>query len=120
MAERTLQDVFDIARELLKDEDSEEYRYTDVSLLRAFNTAITMVVDKRPDAMTVLRSGVPTYTSDDLASPFPLPITFFNPVVFFVVGYAELRNDEFTDDSRAATFMGRFERDLVGDRSGTR
>lgn len=118
MANRTIQDVIDISRELLKDEDSGEYRYSDASLLRAFNVGITVVFDKRPDAMSSIYDGIPVYTADDLDKEFPISLNFFNPMVFFITAYAELRNDEFTDDSRATALMNKFTKDIIGNPYG--
>ena len=113
MASQTIQDVIDIAREHLKDEISEEYRYSDNSLIRGFNVCLTAIWNLRPEVFPPSKEFV-TYTTADLGKPFPIPLIFFHPVVFFVVGYAELRDDEFTDDTRATSLMNKFEADLKG------
>ena len=110
----TLRDVLTVSRELLKDEDSNEYRYSTASLIRYINLAVTSTYNIRPDAFCSVYSGIPSYTEADLDAPFPLPLNFFHPFVFFVTGYAELRNDEFSDDARAKSLLTAYEMDIRG------
>tara|TARA_R110002167_G_scaffold117114_7_gene292838 strand:+ start:7867 stop:8202 length:336 start_codon:yes stop_codon:yes gene_type:complete len=106
--------MFGATRELLKDEDEEEYRYTDVQLMRAFNMGVTRLYALRPDMFKLTKTGIPFYSTADLTKVYPLPVVTFTPMTMFVVGYAELRNDEYTDDAKAVTLMRKFEGDLTG------
>lgn len=113
-----LKDIISIAREILKDEESEEYRYTDAQLLRAINVCVGEAYNIRPDAFRVVKDGLPYWTESDLDTEFPLPMNFFSPFCMFVAGFAELRNDEFTDDKRSRMLIGKFREDLQGNLNG--
>ena len=115
MATQTIQDAFTDARDTLKD-SVEPYRYPDDTLMRALNMCVASTYRLRPD-MFILSEGVPSYTLTDLDDPFPLGIGFYQSVVYFIVGYSELRDDEYSDDSRANSLLKKYEFDLVGSRA---
>lgn len=91
-------------------------RYSDEDLVQAFNTALFEARAKRPDAFLAmgLRAPVPEYKMpDDAETAFPLDITFYPAVLYYVVGRSELREDEFTQDSRATALMNKFVSQLL-------
>mgnify|MGYP003628572102 CR=1 FL=1 len=106
-----ISDFIAVVRELLKDEEVGAYRYTDESLVRILNVGITVLRDKRPDAFFITQKMV-VYTVSDFTKEFPLPINFFSPMAYFVTGYAELRDDEYSDDSRATSLISKFEMEI--------
>ena len=111
----TLDTFLTSVRELLKDEDAQNYRYSDASLIRTFNYGVAVLRDRRPDAF-VVKEGFTELTESDRDSQLQIPIIFRTPMIYFVVGFTELRDDEFTDDARAVTLISKFESE-VGARS---
>jgi hypothetical protein len=101
------------AREILKDSDEVEYRYSTESLVSAINSATTIAFNLRPDLFKITEA-VPYYTGADVDEPFPLPLNYYNSVLFYVVGHAEMRDDEYSDDARAKELMAKLEYDLMG------
>ncbi len=121
----TYQDILDEARTLLQDVDAEPaYRYSDEVLTAKLNRALREFSRLRPDAFDVLftdtdtESGgtlnVPSLTVDDLGDTFPFEEMFYTPIVYFVVGSAELVDDEYTNDGRVSALMSQFRTMLVG------
>ena len=110
----SISDALTRVREILNDEDSDEYRYSDESLIGILNVAILETRGLRPDAF-VFGEAIPMYTVDDLEADFPIPLTFYSAVTYFVAGYAELRDDEFTENGRAMLLMQKFRTDIKGD-----
>ena len=106
------------AREILKDEDSECYRYEQSELISYFNIASTQLLRLRPDVFRVTEQMLyvdpneTDYTSDDYV--FPYPIQLYGAFIYFIAGYAELRDDEFSDDARASKLLAKFETELGG------
>lgn len=106
MAVRTIQAVLDQARVLLQDL-APAVRYTDGQLLDAFNGGMEVVRRSRPDFFIGKPADwLPFYDATNLVDPFPLPPWMFQPLVFFVVGRSELRDDPYTNNSRAMGFTG--------------
>jgi hypothetical protein len=113
----TISEAIGAVREILKDEVPEAYRYSDASLMRAFNIAITELHTLRPDAFIVKEPW--TYlTTDDMDKEFPVPLNFFNPVIYFICGYAELRDEEYSQDNRAGILLTKFTQDVTGGQRG--
>lgn len=114
----TIGDLFTAARAILNDTSSVAGppRYTDDDLMLAFNQGLMEARGRRPDAFLSmgLRVGLPLFRApDDLAVPFPLDQIFYPLFVYFVVGWAELREDEFTSETRATVLINRFSTGLV-------
>jgi len=112
MAKRTVGDVIKRSRDILQDTVSEEYRYTDDSLVGIFNDSIAEIKRLRPDAF-IYGEDLPSFTASEFASDFPLAEIFFQPAVYFIAGQAELRDDEFTVENRAMTLLSQFSNMLV-------
>jgi hypothetical protein len=108
MAKRTIAEVITGAREILQDQ-TVPYRYTDAALVNIFNNALYELKRMRPDAwLGSYGTDIQLYTTADFAVAIPFPSIFFQAVLFFIVGYAELRDDEFTTDNRAIALLGAF------------
>lgn len=107
------------ARGMLSDTDTSvagTTRYSDNDLIDAFNDALLQARAKRPDAFLDMgmRSQVPQYVMpDDASTAFPLDQVFYPAILFYVVGRSELREDTFSDDSRAVTLMNKFASQLL-------
>jgi hypothetical protein len=100
------------------------YRYSDVNMVAHLNTALAEVYRYRPDAYignftvgTLGSNPVTNYSTSDLGTSTLFPLDnrlFFNPVVFFVAGRAELADDEFTENSRSTSLLMAFRNMLIG------
>jgi len=113
------------ARSILQDRKA-PYRYSEEELTEALNTALSEIRRLRPDAFagTFTAGTTPQYSTDPSPVPPLLPLDadwpvddmFFSPTVSYVSGYAELRDDEFTEDSRATSLLQRFALQLTGNK----
>jgi hypothetical protein len=122
---KTYQDILDEARVLLQDTDTTDPRYTDATLMAMLNRGIQALVRIRPDAAydlyddnslntpEVVASGA-TGNEVNLADTFSLEMQFFNPLVHYTVGMAEVVDDEYTVDGRAAMLLQQFKQNVVG------
>ena len=109
----TLDGMFTEARRLLSDDD--KTRYTDADLVAAFNDALLQIRAKRPDAFVRvgLRVPVPQFTVGEISKTFPLDQIFYPPVLFYVVGRSEIREDTFGNDARATALTTKFTAQLL-------
>lgn len=106
MASKTIGDAISEARILLQDTRTSPQRYLDSELIENFNNAIYEVRRVRPDMHLGTYTDVaPRYGTGDFTTPFPIAIETFTPVMEYVAGLAELRDDEFTQDGRAAALL---------------
>lgn len=96
------------ARVLLQDLDSGEYRYSDVDLTQGLNLGLMEIRRLRPDLFlqnfdfTNVPSGA-----------VKLDVMYRTPLLYYIVGHAQLRDDENTTDSRAMGFKTLFLKQLV-------
>lgn len=127
---KTWEDLLDESRVILQDTD-EPYRYTDVALRAVLNRGLQELARLRPDAFyelfdrddvivpeVALTDSDPVDDEDDpqpeeletvaVTDDFILPMQFYAPLVYWVAGSAELVDDEFTVDGRAATLLAQF------------
>jgi hypothetical protein len=91
-------------------------RYYDADLVMAFNDALLQVRSKRPDLFLGmgLRNAVPQYKMPgDSDTAFPVDPMYYTTFLYYVVGRAELRDDTFTEDSRAALLLNKFVSQLL-------
>jgi hypothetical protein len=118
MAKRTINDVLEQSRILLQDE-VEPYRYKDAQLLDFFNSSLYELKRLRPDAwLGQYNTDLKLYTISDLNTEIPFGSIYFQPVVMYVTGYAELRDDEFAIDGRSATLLTAFARQISAPSAG--
>ena len=114
---KTYQTAIDEAREILQDTDEDGYRYSEPTLLNILNRALQELGRIRPDAFWTTFSTddivVPEVTTLDLSTTFPLPMQFYLPVVSFIVAWAEVIDDEFTQDGRAGTLLAQFKQQVL-------
>lgn len=134
---KTFQNLIDEAREILQDTDSGGYRYETTTLTNKLNRGLQELARLRPDAFyayfmrdDILVPEVVAIDSDPDSDPdtldaaedgqvalsdnFGLPMQFYNPLVFWVAGSAELIDDEFTNDGRAMTLLTNFKATVLG------
>jgi len=71
---------------------------------------------KRPDLFLPigLRATIPQYQMpNDTNTAFPLDPGVYPAFLYYVVGRSELKEDTFSDDSRAVTLMNKFVSQLM-------
>jgi hypothetical protein len=101
------------ARTILLDKTA-PYRYTDDSLLVAFNTALLEARRLRPD-MFVYKFGdrMPTYAAVS-SEQVPIEFQLRLPIVYGTVAHAMLRDEEDVPVERANAFLAKFQNMLTG------
>jgi hypothetical protein len=122
---KTYQDIITEARVLLQDDDAVAYRFSNTILIAMLNRALQALGRLRPDAFydlydnnsinvpEVIESGAGAgQVNWDTA--FGLEMQFYNPLVHYTVGMAELTDDEYTEDGRALLLLNQFKQNLVG------
>lgn len=102
------------------------YRNEDSFYLEILNRALDEVGRMRPDAFydlfdandlnipTVLESGTPGTNEVLVSNDFQLERQFYSPIFAFMVGMAEVQDDEFTDEGRAAMLLTQFRNTILG------
>lgn len=112
-ATRTVGGLLAEARGLLNDvvPISGAPRFSDADLVDIVNEALLQIRSKRPDAWLTygLRKAMPKYAMPaDAGTVFPVEDQFYSPILYYVVGRAELVEDTFADNGRAITLMQKF------------
>jgi len=102
----TLAALVSEARGILQDR-REPYRYSDDDLLNYARDAVVAAFRVRPD----LRIGV-DWLRDDTDFPSVLE-DYWAPSVEYVTAAAELRDDQFSQDGRAAALLQKFRASLM-------
>lgn len=122
---KTYQSLITEARELLQDTDTDTQRYTDATLLNILNRGLHDLSRIRPDlTYTVFASNsanVPEIVTSTpgtgqvaWADTFPWEMWFYNRLVEYVVAVAEVTDDEYTVDGRAALLLQMFRNSSIG------
>lgn len=108
MALDTVNDYLVSARRLLLDE-AEPYRYPTADLVDALNFAFLETRRLRPDLLlSRFRSTLPSYSTSNLAASVDVDPQYRLAFLYYICGQAQLRDDENTQDQRAASFMAKF------------
>lgn len=110
MALETVQDYVALARELLQDERDTPYRYSTISLVRALNLSFLETKRLRPDLL--IGVTLPNYTVSD-TTVVPMNELYRMPLVYYMCYIVQLRDDEETQDQRAAAFRSLFAAQLT-------
>ena len=93
------------ARTILQDQVT-PYRYDDASIYNIFTSAMFEARRLRPDLfLSRLFEDLPLYTVADADKPFPISTLYSVAVINYLVGRAELRDDEFNSDGRANAML---------------
>lgn len=103
----TVQDYITESRRLLQDRDAAAYRYPDDDLISALNICLLEARRLRPE-LFLPKFNVPMFAAADLATPVPMDMMYRNAVVYYIVGRMQLRDDEPTQDQRAAGLLQAF------------
>lgn len=110
MSLSTVAQLVDEARVLLLDTVA-PYRYADSELIRILNIAVLEARRLRPDLFLSSFAALPSFTT--LADPFPIEPMYRPTFVYYLVGRAQLREDEATQDARASVLMNKFVAQLL-------
>lgn len=106
----TVQDYVTEARVLLLDEVA-PYRYTDPTLLMALNLAMMDIRRVRPDIL-IAQTTTPNFSAVDTTT-VSLDEMYRIAVLYFIVGFSQIKDDEETSDARAGAFLQRFSQILT-------
>lgn len=101
----TVQDYITESRRLLQD-TIVPYRYPDADLLEALNIGLMEAFRLRAD-LFLPEFDVPVLTAID-TTPVSFDKMYRSALVYYVVGRAQLRDDEQTQDARAASLLTKF------------
>ena len=105
-------DYVNYARVLLQDTVAPQ-RYADNDLVAAFNLAIIESRRLRPD-MWIGVTSLPAYSgSDSTVVDTHIDPQYQVAFVYYIVGMAQLRDEEPTQDQRAGIFLSRFTQMLL-------
>jgi hypothetical protein len=90
------------------------YRYADAELVSTLNLGIMTARRNRPDLFLSVTT-IPQFTVADItnATAFAMDPQYRVAFLFFMVGFAQLRDEEDTQDTRAAAFIGKFTQQLM-------
>jgi len=122
---KTYQTLVYEARELLQDTDTDQERYADSTLLNILNRGLHDLSKIRPDLTYT------AYSANSLSVPevveaapgagqvawtdtWPWEMWFYNRMVEYVVALAEVTDDEYTVDGRAALLLQQFRNGAIG------
>jgi hypothetical protein len=113
MALETVGDYVDNARVLLQDTVA-PYRYSDDELVEALNFGVAEVIRVRPDVVfKLLRTTLTEYESSALTVEVEVDFRYRNAILYFIVGHAQLRDEEDVTGVRAAALINTFVSRLV-------
>ena len=105
-----ISDIISKARVLLQDQAA-PYRYSDSELLEGANDALKMFRKMRPDSFYgKYKDDIISYAASDT---FPIGAEYEQSVRNYIVAHGQLRDSEDAENSKAAVFMGLFERGLT-------
>lgn len=122
---RTYADLISEVRNFTQDAVA-PYRNADSFYIQILNRALDEVGRLRPDAYydlfdandlnipTVIASGTPGTNEVLTTADFQLERQFYPPIVAYMVGMAEVQDDEFTDEGRAAMLLTQFRNTILG------
>ena len=110
MALATVADYVSTARVLLQDTVA-DYRYSDAELVEGLNRGVREMARIRPDLyFKALRAGqsMDTYLSTSQTTTVAVDQRYQSALLYYVVGLAQLRDDENTQDARSIALLNRF------------
>lgn len=108
MALDTVQDYLDRARVLLLDE-VEPFRYPTSDLVENLNMGVMEMRRIRPDIMQAhFRTSLPDFGVSTLTDTVPVDPQYRVALLYYICGHAHLRDEEGTQDTRAAALLNKF------------
>lgn len=122
---KTYETLVTESRELLQDTDTDVQRYADSTLLNILNRGLQDLGRIRPDAFyddflanslnvpEIVESGAGA-GQVNWTDTFGAEMQFYAPLVGYVTGVAEITDDEYTTDGRAALLLTMFRNNVIG------
>ena len=122
---RTYANLISEVRQFTQDSEA-PYRNEDSFYIEILNRGLQEVGRLRPDALydlfdantlnvpVVLESGTPATGEVLTTEEFQLEMQFYSPMFAFMIGMAEIQDDEFTDEGRAAMLLTQFRNTILG------
>lgn len=110
MALDVVSDYVSLARVLLQDTVNSPYRYADSEIVVALSVALQEARRLRPDLF--LNQTLQSFTANDSTAVNMDPM-YRMPLVYYMCGHVQLRDDEETQDQRAAAFLSLFNSKLL-------
>ena len=122
---RTYENLISEVRNFTQD-NLAPYRNEDSFYIEILNRGLQEVGRLRPDALydlfdantlnvpVVIESGTPGTNEVLITADFQLEMQFYSPLFSFMVGMAEVQDDEFTDEGRAAMLLTQFRNTILG------
>lgn len=108
MALDTVADYVRDARVLLQDTVA-EYRYSNDELVEALNLGILEIRRLRPELVrSYFRTSLPTFSFSAPTTAVPMDYQYRVPLLYYICGHTQLRDDENTQDARATVFLNKF------------
>ena len=108
MALDTVQQYIDRARAIILDTDR-PYRYKDEDLVEGLNLAIMESRRLRPELMRAsFGQALPEFSAVDTSVAVPIDPMYRTAFLYYMCGHIHLRDDEVTQDGRAASFLNKF------------
>lgn len=108
----TVQDYITECRRLLQDVDM-PYRYPNADLVAALNIGFLEVRRLRADLLLTHKFVPPFFDVSGLGTPVPFEPMYRPSLVYYIVGRAQLRDDEPTTDARAGALLQKFTQQLL-------
>jgi hypothetical protein len=107
--------IVDQVRTLLQDTDnsSGQYRYSTDSIVTNLNQSMGDMYRVRPDLFLENKFVIPVFTVGALEALVSIEQQYISPLIFYVVGLTQARDDEQTQDMRAGVFLDTFQRQLL-------
>jgi hypothetical protein len=102
----TVQDYVTAVRILVQDQVP-VYRYADGDLVEALNEGILDANRIRPDLFLGVTT-LPSYVTPVDATVVAIDPLYRVAFTYYMAGWVQLRDEEYTQDSRAAAFMNHF------------
>jgi len=102
-------------RTLIQDTDnsSGQYRYSTDSLVTALNQCMMELYRIRPDLFLEVGYVVPIFNVGRLDVDLGIEAQYVPPVIYYVVGLVQVRDDEQNQDGRALSFLKVFQNAVV-------
>jgi len=105
----TVQDYIDTARTLLQDTVNSPYRYSNADLVNALNLSFLEVRRLRPELVRAyFTTSLPSYSASSLTTTVAMDQQYRIALLYYICGHVQLRDDEVSQDQRAAIFMSKF------------
>ena len=112
MALVTVADFVSRARVLLQDTVNSPYRFSDVDLVNSLNDAFPEAKRLRPD-LFIGGVTIPIYNTPPDTTVVAVDPMYGMAFVLYMVGFAQLRDQEDVQDARAAAVLKMFEAKLI-------